>query len=92
MHRNRGGVEGVGFEDVCASGEVFPVNRADDFRLGQHQQVVIALDVFVPVGKTGAAIIGFFQLVTLDHGAHRPVKNQDAVGKRGVQLVGTVHG
>jgi hypothetical protein len=77
-HGNAVGVEGVGLQDVGACGQVLAVDLPDDGRPGQHQQVVVALHVAGPVGETGAAIIRFLQLVTLDHGAHGPIQDEDA--------------
>ncbi|BFO12333.1 hypothetical protein GGER_48430 [Serratia rubidaea] len=78
-HRDGGGVKGVGFEDIRARFQVAVVDRADDVRLGQHQQIVIAFQVALPIGKTRAAVILFFQLITLDHGAHAAVQHQNTL-------------
>jgi hypothetical protein len=74
-------------------------------RLGQHQQVVVALEVALVVAElvmaAGAAAVRFYaaifvlaQLVALDHGTHGAVEDQDAL----LQLLaeesgacGTVH-
>jgi hypothetical protein len=64
----------------------------DDLRLGQAQQVVVALEVVGEIGEALAAIIGFGQLVRLDHRPHRPVEDQDALGEQGMQQVGAGHG
>jgi hypothetical protein len=42
-HGNAVGVEGVGLQDVGAGGQVLAVDFADHLGLGQHQQVVVAL-------------------------------------------------
>ena len=56
------------------------VDLADDLRLGQHQQVVVALEVAArQSAKRCAAVIGLAQLVALDHGAHGAVQDQDAL-------------
>ena len=39
-HRNAGGVETVGFDDVGAGIQIRLVDAADYIRTGQHQQVV----------------------------------------------------
>src|SRR5882724_5078522 len=66
---------------------------ADDLRLRQHEQVVVALDVTRPVAETLAAILGFLELVLLDHRAHRTVENQDAAVQAALELLadGVVH-
>lgn len=45
-----------------------------------HVRTVVAL------GKAGAAVIGLLQIVALDHGAHRAIDDEDALGKRGGEL------
>ncbi len=50
--------------------------------LSQYQQVVITLQVMGPVCKTFTTIICFLKPMTLDHGSHRTVNNQDAFGKK----------
>ncbi len=54
------------------------VNVLDDLRLGQRQQVVVALEVARPVAEPFAAVAGLVELVALDHGAHGAVQDQDA--------------
>ena len=39
------GVEGVGLDDVGAGFEIGIMDLADDLRLGQHQQIVVALEI-----------------------------------------------
>ena len=73
-----GGVEGVGFQDVGACIQVGLLDLGDDLRLAQQQQIVVAFDVARPVGETRATVVGLFQLVALDHGAHAAVEDQDA--------------
>ena len=47
----------------------------DDLRLGDRQQVVVALEVLTPVGEPGPAVVGLGELVALDEGAHRAVQD-----------------
>ena len=54
------------------------MDLGDGVRLRQVQQVVIALEVPVPVGKARAAEVGLVQAELLDHGPHRTVENEDA--------------
>ncbi len=93
--RNAGGAEGIGFDQVGASLQVALMDCADDLRLGQGEQLVVAAhEQFASTlaaaiaGKTDeaplrpAAIIFFRQLVLLDHGAHRAIQYQDAFGQQ----------
>ena len=92
-HGDRRRIESVGLDNVGAGIEIGLVNAADHVRARQHQQVVVAFYVAGPVGKALAAIVGFLQLVALDHGAHAAVENQDAFGKQGGQAGGSIgHG
>ena len=91
-------VEGVGLEEVGARLEVGAVHPADDLRLGDRQQVVVALLVVGVVGEPLPAVVGLGQAVPLDHRAHRPVEDEDALaqgggqGGRGVGAVLRGHG
>ena len=66
------------------------MNFADHFRPGQQQQIVVAFQIAAEIGEARAAIIGFGQAVTLDHGAHRPIQNQDALASQGEEFSGTI--
>ncbi len=84
---HRGGAEGIAFDQIGAGRQIFLVDSADDVRLGQRQQFVIAFDEQLAAGAgevnettVGAAAIIFFrQLILLDHGAHRAIQDQDAL-------------
>ena len=76
------GVERVGLDEVAACIEVGPVDVGDDLRLGDRQQVVVALEVLTPVGEPGPAIVGLGELVALDEGAHRAVQDEDPGAQR----------
>ena len=84
------GVEGVGLDDVGAGLEVGVVDLADEVRLGQHEQVVVALDVAGPVGEALAAELLLLELVALHHRAHRAVDDEQPLLERGAELVGRV--
>ena len=78
--RDRGGVEGVRLDDVRAGGDVFRVNLANDLRLGEHEEVVVSLEILAgPIGEAVATVVGLLQLVLLDHRAHRAVEEDDAL-------------
>ncbi len=95
--RDRGGVERVGLDDVRAGPEVLLVDRADDVRLRDRQQVVVADQVAGVVGEALPAVAGLVGAVTLDRGAHRAVEHHDplAQGRRegvgGVRAVLRLH-
>ena len=83
------GVEGVGRQHRCASGNIFIADRADHLRLGQVDEVVITLLV---VGQPGiACIILGCQLRTLDRGAIGAVLYQDMLRRLGQQFVADRH-
>ena len=86
-HRHRIRIEGVGLDDVSAGGKIRRVDLADQRRLGQRQQIVVALEVLLPVGKALASKGGLVQCVTLDHGAHGTVENQHAPVELGAQAL-----
>ena len=54
----------------------------DHLRAREHQQVIAALEVALPVGEALAAIRGLVEPVLLDHGAHGAVEHHDALGKQ----------
>ena len=80
--RDARGVERIGFDYVGAGREVLRVDFADDRRLRQRQQIVVAFEVAREILEALAAIARFIQLVALDHGAHRAVEYDDALGKQ----------
>ena len=50
------------------------MNAGDDVRLGDGQQIVVALKIAVPVREPRTAKIGFAQMMPLNHGAHGAVE------------------
>ncbi len=88
-------VEGVGLDDVGAGLEIAAVDLADHLGTGQHQQVVVALEVTGPVAEPLAAVVGLAEPVGLDDGAHRAVEHQDALAQQAAELAdpfGSQHG
>ena len=59
----------------------------DDIGPRQAQQLIVALDVLVKVLEAFAAVLGFAQLEALDHGAHRAIKNGNALFQDGGELL-----
>ena len=78
-HRRRIGIKRVGFDDVGAGLKKRRVNLPDYRRPCQRQQIVVALEVSRRVTKAITAIVVLGQSVALDHRAHRPVEQHDAL-------------
>ena len=55
-HRDRGGIERIGFDDVGPGFQVLPMNCLDNLRLGQAKQVVTSLEVRRMIGKLTPAV------------------------------------
>ena len=75
--RDGGRAERVRLNEVGASRDEFRMDVADSIRLGKVQEVVIALNRRVPVGKTLTAKLLLGEGIFLEHGAHRAVQDQD---------------
>jgi hypothetical protein len=54
------------------------VDGADRRRLSERQQVVVALQVSMPVGEPVAAVLRLAEGVLLDHRPHRAVEDEDS--------------
>jgi hypothetical protein len=61
------------------------VDTADDLRLRQSEQVVIALLVAAVFMKSIAVVMMGVQSMALDHGAHRAVEHEYSLGEKVVQ-------
>src|SRR5689334_6869181 len=85
-HGDGSGVEGVGLQDICPGVQVSRVNCPDDRRLGQRQEVVVALEITGPIPELLTSVVLLSELVTLDHGAHCAVQHQYPPGKQLLQL------
>ena len=55
------------------------MDGANDVGPGQHQQIVVALELARMVGEALAAEVGLAELVRLDLRAHRAVEHEDAL-------------
>ena len=77
--------EGVGLDDVGAGGEIFAMDRADDVRTRDHQQVAVPLLLARVILELRAAEVRFGQLVALDHRAHRAVQHEQTLRQLLVQ-------
>src|SRR6185436_821117 len=91
-HRDRIRIEGIGFDDVCAGFQIGGVNAADDLRLRQSEQVVIALLVAAVFMKSIAVVMMGVQSMALDHGAHRAVEHEYSLGEKVVQKLNALVG
>ena len=87
FHRDGRAVEGVGLEDVGTGVEVGAVDVADDGRLRDDEQVVVALQLAGVVLEAVAAVVLLLQLELLDHGAHRAVEVDDALAQEGLKAL-----
>ena len=74
-------IERIRFEDFRARFEVLAVNAFDNVRLRNRKQIVVVFQITMPVFELLAAIVGFFQLVALNHRTHRAVNDDDALGE-----------
>ena len=57
------------------------MDRGDDVRLGQGEQIVVADQVAGPVGEPLAAVAGLVRAVALDRRAHRAVDHHDPLAQ-----------
>jgi hypothetical protein len=77
--------EGVGLDDVRAGVQIRGVDGANDLRPGEREQVAVALQLARPVGEALAPPVRLAQVVGLDHGAHRPVEQEDPPSQERLQ-------
>ena len=77
-HRRRVRIESIGFDDVGAGIEKLLMYFANDPWPRDREQVVVALQVAVPVRESLAAVIVFAEPVALDHRAHGAIEQHDA--------------
>ena len=68
------------------------MNLADDVRLRQDEQVIVAFQIVGVILEAIASVIRFVERKSLDHRAHRTIQNQDARLERGVKLLQTTGG
>ncbi len=84
------GIEGTGLDDVCTCLKILAMDLSHHIRAGEHQQIVITLEIPRMIGKTHATIVAFSEPVLLDHGTHAAIKDQDALGEQGFEFGSTV--
>ncbi len=86
--RDAGRGKGVGLEDVGAGHRVGVVNVLDRLRLGQGQQVVVALLMAVAADEALAAEVGLLQAEALNFRAHRAVEDENALRAASAEQLG----
>ena len=79
-HRRCVRIECVGFDDVGAGVQKSTVNVLDYTWARNRQQVVIALQVLLPVPETIAPEVVLIETKTLNHRAHGAVQEQNPLG------------
>ena len=84
---DRGGVKGVGLNDLRARLEVGLVDASDHIRPGDRQNIVVSLEVLGMGDEALSPEILFRQVVPLDHGSHGPVHEHDPLPQRLFELV-----
>src|SRR5262245_66244320 len=67
------------------------MDRADDGRTGEHEQIVVALEVLRMAGEARAAEALLVQALPLDHRPHGAVENQDALGEQPIECFKRCH-
>src|SRR5207249_2674235 len=86
----RGG-EGVRRRDVRAGREIVAVDRGDDLRLRQVEEIGVALDVERVVAEALAPEIGLAQPAILEQHAPGAVEHGDALPEELSQTVAGIH-
>ncbi len=84
-------VERIGFDDVGTGFEVGSVNFFNDVRLGENQQIIVALERHRVRRKTLTAKIFFGEFIALNHRSHRAVKDQNSFAQKRVELRKNIH-
>jgi hypothetical protein len=72
-------IKRIRLDDIRPGFEVLPMNRLDDGRLRDVQEIVVSLEVLLPILEPFPPKRSFVELVPLDHGAHGAIKDQDAI-------------
>ncbi len=77
--------ERIRLDDVGAGVEILAVDRADDIRTREDEDVAVAAQILRVILEALAAEVGFRQLVALDHRPHRAVEEEDALVERAAE-------
>ena len=89
-HGDRGGIEGVGLQNIDARVQKPAVNFLDHIGQGQRQQIVIAFLGKPVVDEPITPVVGLFQLVSLYHCAHRAIDDQDSLLQQSAQFFSAI--
>jgi len=84
------GAEAVGLDQVGTRRTVGLVDLLDRVRTGQHQQVAVALEIRGVAAQARSPEILLLELLGLEHRAHGPVQDEDALGKQLLELLASV--
>ena len=57
------------------------MNVTNDLRLAEGEEIVVPLQITRPIFKPFTSIRRLIQLMSLNHGAHRTIKHQNARGE-----------
>jgi hypothetical protein len=79
--------ERVGLDEVCAGLEEATVGLLDHLGLGEHEHVVVALQVVAVVAEALAPVVGLLEPRALHHRAHGAVDHQDALGQEQLEAL-----
>ena len=82
--------EGVRGRDVGARGEVRVVDLRDDLRVGQVQEIRVALDVLVVIPEALTAVFRLRETAAVDEHAPRAVEHEDALGEQMLEVCSNV--
>lgn len=87
FERDDVGVEGVRLDDVRAGVQVLPVDRPDEVRLRQAEDVVGVLEVDRMRGEQLAAVVLFRRSAPEDQRSHCSIEQQEAALEQVVEQV-----
>ena len=88
MQTDGGGAEGIGLDDIGAGLEILAVNFLYDVGLSQLKQFEATFEILAfPIVEAFPAILLFGQLVTLNHGAHGAIEDDDALAEQAFDRV-----
>src|SRR4051812_10538320 len=89
-HRDPGRVERIGLDDVRTRLEITGVDAANERGLRQRQKVVVAFLIAAVRVEALAMVVAGTQAVRLDHGAHGPVEDQNALCEQSMKKSDTI--
>ena len=84
-HADLGGIEGIGFDNVCTSRKIGSVNFFDNVRAGDGQKVIETFERNRVAGESSAVEVLIRQPIGLEHGAHGTVEDQNTLVENRLQ-------